>query len=140
MGTKNKDRLIGGLGNDKLFGKLGKDVMIGGAGKDVFVFDTKPDARKNVDWVADFNVADDTIWLDNKYFKIGKGTFSKPVKLNKKMFWTGTKAHDADDRIIYNKKTGALLYDEDGTGDKAAIKIATLSSKLKLSNLDFFAV
>ena len=31
-------------------------------------------------------------------------------------FYQGTKAHDTSDNLIYNKKTGALYYDADGTG------------------------
>lgn len=140
MGTKKVDRLIGGLGNDKIFGKLGSDVLVGGAGKDIFVLDAKP-GKANIDWLTDFNVKDDTIWLDNKYFKIGKGTPSKPVQLSKKMFWTGAKAHDKDDRIIFDKAKGALLYDADGSGTGAAVQIAKLPRGLKgFSEKDLFVI
>ena len=44
------------------------------------------------------------------------------------------------DRIIYHKASGNLFYDSDGTGKKAAIKIAVLPSKLKVAHHDFFLI
>jgi serralysin len=143
IGTRGQDVLNGGLGNDLIFGRLGSDVLIGGKGRDTFVFDTKPNARTNLDRVKDFSVKDDSIYLDNAIFKaLGKkGMLAKPAKLQAKMFWKGAKAHDADDRVIYNPKTGALYYDADGTGSKSAVKIAALSKNLKImSYKDFFVV
>jgi serralysin len=55
-------------------------------------------------------------------------------------FYAGAAAHDASDRIIYNNKTGALFYDDDGIGQHAAIQIATLSTNLHLNNRDFYVV
>jgi len=56
------------------------------------------------------------------------------------MFYAGASAHDHDDHVIYNKKTGALYYDADGMGGHAAIKIASLSPGLKVSYKDFFVI
>ena len=56
------------------------------------------------------------------------------------MFTTGTKAKDAEDRIVYDKKTGAVYYDKDGTGSAAQVEIATLSNKANLKYDDFFVV
>jgi len=116
-----------------IFGRLGQDTLSGGAGKDAFVFDTAPHRTLNVDRITDFASKDDSIYLDNKIFKAlgSKGSLEKPVKLKAKMFWKGAKAHDANDRVIYNPKSGALYYDADGSGNKAAVKIAVLSAKLK---------
>ncbi|KAB0266319.1 M10 family metallopeptidase C-terminal domain-containing protein [Microvirga brassicacearum] len=134
-GAKN-DSLGGGLGNDKLAGGLGRDILSGGKGRDVFVFDTKPNKKTNLDKITDFSVKDDTIHL-------AKSAFTKIAKkgvLAKSAFWQGDKAHDANDRIIYNKKTGALFYDQDGTGAKAAIQFATVTKNLKMTASDFFVV
>ena len=61
--------LKGGAGNDNLNGGAGNDRLIGGAGNDKFVFDTAIPAKgvntTNVDRIADFNVGNDTIQLDN---------------------------------------------------------------------------
>ncbi|MBF9232420.1 M10 family metallopeptidase C-terminal domain-containing protein [Microvirga alba] len=136
-GDAGNDTLIAGEGDDLLVGGSGNDVLTGNAGKDVFVFDMKPHVKSNVDKITDFNVKDDTIWLENKYFKVGKGSLPMPGKFAKGMFFKGTAAHDATDRIIYNEATGALYYDADGTGKTAQIKIATLKVKLALSADDF---
>ncbi|MGO4705513.1 M10 family metallopeptidase C-terminal domain-containing protein [Microvirga sp. 2MCAF38] len=139
-GGVGKDILTGNALDDKIYGGPGKDVLTGGPGKDIFVFDTKP-SKANADKVTDYTVADDTIWLDNKVMKkLGKGTASKPGKLSKK-FFALDKAKDDNDYVIYVKKSGALLYDEDGSGAMAAVQIATLPTKLKgFSALELFVV
>jgi Ca2+-binding RTX toxin-like protein len=141
-GNTGKNTIRGDAGNDVVAGKLGNDTLYGGRDKDAFVFDTKANKRTNVDRIVDFNVSDDSVWLDNAVFKgLGsKGTLTKPVQLSSKMFWSGTKAHDQDDRVIYDKKSGALYYDADGTGSAAQVKIATLSKNLKMTYKDFFVV
>src|SRR3712207_8447162 len=55
-----------GDGNDWLFGGAGKDVLTGGAGADAFVFDSRPNKRTNLDSIKDFNVRDDSVYLDRK--------------------------------------------------------------------------
>jgi Ca2+-binding RTX toxin-like protein len=142
IGGRGRDTLNGGLGDDVLYGRDSHDRLSGGGGKDVFVFDIKPSARTNVDRIDDFRVKDDSLYLDNKVFKkLGlKGSLDHPSKLNSKMFWKGPMAHDGDDRVIYNTKTGVLSYDPDGTGKSAAVKIAVLSKKLALSAKDFFVI
>jgi Ca2+-binding RTX toxin-like protein len=141
-GNNSQDNLTGGDGNDQLWGKAGNDVLFGGLGQDVFVFDTKLNSRTNKDKITDFSVADDSIWLDNKIFKkLGKkGSESSPAKLNKKFFKVGDKAKDGNDYVLYNKNKGVLLYDEDGNGAKAAVTIATLDKKLKLTAGDFLVI
>ncbi|HEU4518187.1 MAG TPA: cadherin domain-containing protein, partial [Microvirga sp.] len=140
-GGSNVDTLAGGTGNDRLYGGLGKDVLSGNTGKDVFVFDAKLSKSTNVDTVKDYNVRDDTIWLENKIFtKIGRaGSEKKPVKLSSDAFHVGKAAADAQDRIVYDKATGALFYDRDGSG-AAAVQFATLKKGLGLSHHDFFVI
>jgi Ca2+-binding RTX toxin-like protein len=145
VGRSSADRLVGGDGNDILKGKKGKDLLFGGAGSDAFVFDTKitkSTHKKHVDKIRDFNVKDDAIWLDNSAFKsLGKrGSLDDPASLNKKHFRTGSKAKDQNDYIIYDKAKGVLYYDQDGSGKGAALQIALLDKKLKISASDFFVV
>ncbi|MBB3020610.1 Ca2+-binding RTX toxin-like protein [Microvirga lupini] len=131
-GGNGNDKLYGESGNDFLSGGLGRDTLVGGAGYDFFAFE-KPSAS-NVDTVEDFNVKYDTIVLHKITFKVpvnSKGFMSSSA------FWTGSSAHDSNDRIIYDNNTGALYYDPDGTGAKAAIKFAQLDANLKLTYKDF---
>jgi Ca2+-binding RTX toxin-like protein len=139
-GLGGNDILKGGSGHDKLLGGLGRDTLSGGSGRDTFVFNTKP-SKTAIDRVTDFRVVDDSFQLDNAVFKgIGKGTAAKPGKLDKEFFVKGAKANEPDDHILYNAKTGALLYDVDGSGAKAAVQIATLTKNLKLTAADFFVI
>jgi Ca2+-binding RTX toxin-like protein len=136
-----RDKLSGGFGDDTLNGGLGNDILNGGKNKDTFVFDSKlgktdaANKKSNLDKIEDFSFKDDTIYLAKSVFT----TIAKKGGLAKGAFYAGPAAHDASDRIVYNKKTGALLYDRDGSGSKDAIQFATLPKDLnKLSASDFF--
>ena len=140
-GTSRADLLSGEAGNDTIFGSSANDTLSGGAGKDIFVFDSRLNKSTNVDKILDFKSKDDSFYLDNKFFtKLGKGTPTKPVKFKSDMFVESTKAKDKEDRIVYDKKTGSLYYDADGTGKTAQVKIATISNKEKLFYHDFFVI
>jgi serralysin len=138
-GSSFANTLKGNAGANVLNGKGGSDVLIGGLGKDAFVFDSRLNSRSNVDKILDFSVRDDTLRLDHRVFKEleTRGTLAAAafhVTASSKV------AHDADDRIIYNKNTGYLYYDADGTGDAAAIKFARLDDGLRLKANDFLIV
>jgi Ca2+-binding RTX toxin-like protein len=147
FGLGGNDRLRGGAGDDRLNGGSGKDVLTGGAGADVFVFDVKP-RRSHVDKIADFNVKADSIWLDARLFHshksfykaMRKGSETHPHKMSKKYFTLGDHAKDRNDHVFYDKKTGILYYDHDGTGAAAAVEIAHLKKHLKVTHKDFFFV
>jgi Ca2+-binding RTX toxin-like protein len=133
--------LKGHGGNDKLSGGQGKDMLTGGTGQDTFVFDTRPNRTTNVDKVTDFRRQDDAFHLDDAVFtKLGSGSAARPVKFKSDMFVKSKQAQDREDRIVYDKDTGELYYDKDGTGGAAHVKIATLSKNLALTHNDFFII
>ena len=135
-GGSGADRLVGGKGDDTLRGEAGNDVLTGGADADTFRFDTALNKSTNVDRITDFSHVDDTIALDKGIFtKIGPFGTLKPAA-----FFQGTHAHDATDRIIYNHATGALFYDDDGTGAHAQVLFAVLTTKPAISFNDFTVV
>jgi Ca2+-binding RTX toxin-like protein len=140
IGRIGKDHLSGGDGNDRVDGGSENDRLAGGEAKDVFVFTSRL-GRSNIDTITDFNVKDDTIWLDNAVFrKVGKGTSTKPAKLKSDAFVIGKEARDGEDRIIYDKAGGGLYYDPDGTGSVGAIKFVQVKKGLTLKSTDFFVI
>jgi len=137
-GGSGADTLTGASGDDRLYGGTGDDLLSGGAGRDRFYFGTPlsdaPSAG-NIDRISDFNTVSDLIYLEDAIFLgIRRG------KMHKSAFTTGTAAKDAKDRIVYDKKSGDLFYDQDGTGGVAQIKFAVLKPNLKLAAADFYVI
>jgi serralysin len=104
--------------------------------EDTFIFNTKVSVKTKAKKIDDFDVATDTVALSKAVFS----KIAKTGELSKAAFWTGSKAHDKSDRVIYNKKTGALSYDADGSGAGKAIKFAQLDKNLKMTADDFLVI
>nr|WP_246389298.1 calcium-binding protein [Microvirga mediterraneensis] len=137
LGGDGNDKLYGDAGNDSLDGGAGNDTLNGGWGRDVFTFKDKLNAKTNVDTIKDFDVKDDTIRLENSIFK----KLGKAGKLKPDFFTIGSKAQDKNDYLIYNKKTGYLYYDPDGSGSKSkALLFAKLKSGLAMTDKDFYVI
>jgi Ca2+-binding RTX toxin-like protein len=140
VGGNGNDTLDGGAGDDQIWGGLGKDVLTGSAGRDIFVFDYKP-SKSHADRITDFNYRQDSIYIENSYFKkFGSGSVTKPGKLKSQFFKVGTKATDANDYIVYNKKTGVLYWDKDGSGGSKAVEIAYLKKGATVTASDFLII
>ena len=145
-GDDGKDWLFGGNGNDRLYGGLKNDTLSGDTGRDVFVFDTRlgsstTDRKVNFDTVAQYSARDDSIWLDNAIFrKLGPGSASRPHKLDADFFNAGNRPKDSDDYINYNKKTGILSYDPDGSGSARPVEFAKFKAGLALTHNEFFVI
>jgi len=134
-GGTGRDALNGGYGSDYLSGGLDTDTLTGSAGRDYFVFDATASIY-NVDTITDFSPTDDTLMFDNRIFtRLGPDGW-----LSSAAFWVGTRAHDTTDRIIYNKASGALLYDPDGIGAASAVKVAQLKAGLAITKADFYVL
>ncbi len=123
---------MGGAGNDTLDGSTGTNNLTGGTGNDIFKFTT----TGHVDTIADYNVVNDTIQLENAVFTALTATST----LAASRFRIGTQAVDADDFIIYNNATGALLYDANGNGAGAAVQIAIVGTGLAMTNADLVVI
>ena len=132
-GFGGNDQLSGGNNEDGLVGGLGNDRLDGGRGADYFVFAEY--GKANFDKIAKFQKID-TIVLDTDVFTgIGKADST----LKKKYFHKGAEADGKNDKIIYDKKSGKLYYDQDGSGnDHGADLIAKIQSgsKIKADYID----
>jgi Ca2+-binding RTX toxin-like protein len=127
--------IVGNGGSNIINGRFGNDTLTGGGGNDFFVFNSTPNTASNRDTITDFNVIDDTIRLDHlTYTALGVGALTAGA------FNTGMAATQADDRIVYNTATGALLYDADGLGGVAGIQFATLTGLPAITAADFILV
>ena len=136
VGNAGQNELTGTDFNDTLIGNGGNDVLIGGAGSDKFVFNMAPNARTDVDTIKDFAHGEDQLmFVRSKFTNIG------PVgDLAEGAFYSGegvTKAHDADDRFIFDTHSGNLYFDRDGSGSGAAVLIGVLTPGTSLSVSDF---
>ena len=134
FGGAGGDALNGGDGDDRLDGGAGNDVLTGGAGADEFVF-ARALGTTNVDTIADFAVADDTILLGRRAFAgLTEGALPEGA------FALGAVAAEADDRILFDQATGALYFDADGAGGVDAVQFALVSPQLPLTADHFLVI
>ncbi len=145
-GGQIKGEVILGSGNDtfknaggtagQVHGGNGNDTLIAGPHKDQFVFDATLNPATNVDRVKHFDPGTDKLILNQTFFPAlsGLGTLASAE------FHKGTGAHDLDDRIIYNKATGALLYDPNGSVPGGEVQFAKLDKGLNLHASDFTVI
>lgn len=134
-GNELAQAVTGNAGNNIINGSEGNDTLTGNGGSDLFTFNTALNAAANVDTIADFVAADDTIRLDDAVF-----TGLATGMLNAAALRIGAVAADADDRIIYDSATGALSFDANGNAAGGATKFAQLDPGLALTYSDFVVV
>lgn len=137
IGNEFANTVRGNAGANVLNGLDGNDTLIGLGGRDTFAFSTALGSF-NVDHLSDFSAIDDTIQLSKGIFTaLSAGTLV--ASAFKDLSVAGAKI-DANDRILYNKTTGALYYDADGNGSKAAVQFTVIDTKVALTHTDFFVV
>jgi hypothetical protein len=136
VGNALNNTIAGNNAGNVIAGGLGNDTLTGNGGYDRFVFNTALNAATNVDVIMDYAL-EDQINLENAIFTTLASTGFLAANLFKN---TAFGAVDADDRIIYNSATGALVYDTDGSGAAAATLFAQLSSGLAIDANEFFVV
>jgi Ca2+-binding RTX toxin-like protein len=133
-GNEIANFVLGNNGANVLNGGGGSDRLTGFAGADTFVFADALGAG-NIDMITDFAFGIDRIQLagaaGQSFAALATGSLRAGTLV------IGSAALDADDYLIYNSATGALLYDADGNGAGAAVQFATLSTGLGLTVADF---
>ncbi len=137
-GRGGNDRLDGNFGNDTLVGGAGRDTLIGGLGHDSFVFSSALVAG-NLDRLVGFSHADDTMLLT----RTGSGPFDALDfgALTANEFRAGTTATTTAQHILYDRTTGTLFYDADGSDSGfAPLAFAILNNRPVLSFDDFTVI
>jgi Ca2+-binding RTX toxin-like protein len=148
-GGNGDDQINGGAGNDVIDGSLGNDALTGGKGNDFFVLSTLIDSAINLDTILDFKSSGaDKIHLSKTIFtQVSSITpTAKGVALSSSDFLSSTSVNEATNsgqHILYNKSTGALYYDADGSGSNSAVQIALIGATPQHPELiakDFFVI
>jgi Ca2+-binding RTX toxin-like protein len=150
IGSSFNDLLIGDGGNNDIRGGSGSDTIRGGGGNDIlrgggnnqgdgvrdtFVFDTLPNGNTNYDRVVAFEGNGlDRIQLDPAIFSAIGAT------LDASEFRVGSAALDANDFILFDRTTGNLFYDADGSGAGAKVLFAKLIAWTGSIDVSDFAV
>lgn len=130
-GFGGKDTIDGGIGDDQLAGDDGNDTLKGGPGLDQFFFRANP-GTLNSDIISDFNPAEDRMFLSAPFFPgIPTGT------LDASRLAVGPSATNPNQRIIYDRITGKVFFDADGSGATEAKLVVTLPTKPELTAAHF---
>jgi peptidyl-prolyl cis-trans isomerase A (cyclophilin A)/peptidyl-prolyl cis-trans isomerase B (cyclophilin B) len=134
FGNSDKNIIDGGLGDDEINGLEGNDQLTGGQGEDRFVLSTVF-SGSNIDTITDFESDADTIVISQSL--LGKAYRSKPKTLvNDFISDTNPMALDKTDRFLYDKQTGVLSFDADGSGVIEAVVMVILTGAPQLEATD----
>ncbi len=132
-GWTGDDVLNGGKGNDLLSGEAGQDILKGGKGNDVFFFQFDSAlTQESHDKIKDFKHGQDIIELMDYAEVLPAGYLSKSY------FHVGKEAKTVDQVVIYDKKSGKIYYDADGSEAGDQHLIAKVKADTKLHADDFF--
>ena len=129
LGLSGSDTFDGGSGDDWI---LGQGTMTGGAGADHFFLATAREGVSVPIRITDFASGTDKIVLNSN--TLAGYAYHGPTDAT--AFWEGTAAHDADDRLIYDKTAGKLYFDADGTGASAQELLGTFGAGTVLADTD----
>jgi Ca2+-binding RTX toxin-like protein len=136
-GNQFNQTIQGNAGANVINGGAGNDILFGFGGVDSFVFNTALNTATNHDTISDYNVADDTIRLENAIFTLLTTTGTLGANQFKNL---SLGAQDAGDRIIYNQTSGELFYDTNGLTAGGMFLFADVTDGLILTNLDIFVI
>ena len=136
-GNDLRNILIGNTGDNVLDGGAKADVLLGGQGQDTFLFDTLG-TKADADTIRDFTPGVDHIALDRSVFTAFSGDAAGALPAL--AFLPGMAAQSAEQHLIYNTASGALFFDDDGSGAHAQVQIATLAGAPTLAASDIVLI
>jgi Ca2+-binding RTX toxin-like protein len=112
-------------------------MLTGGDGDDVFIFNTPPIKSNGYDTITDFKVGEDKIQFETaNMFK----AFAGQESISLEDFISGNSTAHTNEHLIYNKATGGLYYDDDGSGSHQAVQIALLANHANLQACDIWLI
>ena len=129
QGSGGADHMEGG--ETMLVGRGGQDTLLGGEGADIFRWNTAWEGR---DRVGGFTPGEDLLWIDASGF--GGGLVAGMDLAAAGRFVAGAAATAARGQLLYDRATGALSWDADGTGAGTASLIATFDPGTALAARD----
>ncbi len=137
LAAKN-DLIVGNNNANKINGLTGNDILTGGLGADVFLFNTTLNAATNHDTITDYNVAADTIQLENAIFTLLAATGTLASNLFE---GTSIAGQNGSEIIIYDKANGDLYYDTNGAATAGGLVLfADVTNNTALTFADFVVV
>ncbi len=131
-GNALNNTIVGNNVANVINGREGSDVLTGQGGADTFVFDRAASAQ-NADRIMDFQGDADRFLFARSAFE---GFAAGPFQADALIY--GTAAAQAEDRLIYDRTTGRLWYDADGTGSGEQQLVAVLANRATLDAGDIF--
>ena len=139
QGLAGNDSLSGLAGNDVLYGGAGIATLIGGAGTDAFVFDSAPGAA-NVDTID--LAAGETVQLSRATYTgfTALGTIAANQFLQVRVAGATPVATAAANRVIFDRDSGNLWYDADGTGALAPVRFGAITGGFRPTNTNFSVI
>jgi hypothetical protein len=132
FGWEGNDIVMGGKGNDLVEGGVGFNKLWGNEGTDSFGFDLISSELPGFSRIKDFTPGEDVIGLS--FYDI----VVPPGYLGSSFFHKGTAAITATQIIIYDKATGNIYFDADGSGIGTQVNFARVNPGTKLSEDDFY--
>lgn len=111
IGGDGDDDIRGDSGSNRLSGKGGSDTLTGGDGDDIFCFDDVDYSGPDI--ITDFRPGDRLEITASRFLA---GLTNEQISSGS-WFWRGVQAEDLDDRLIYDKDSGYLIYDSNGNRD-----------------------
>jgi hypothetical protein len=133
-GELGRDILKGGRGKDFVEGGTGADTLWGGPGDDAFFFGqlSPLSPPTTFDRIRDFTPGEDLFSL---FFVMEHPP--APGLLGDEYFHAGKHAETPEQIVLYQRKTGKVMLDFDGSGPGAAYALAKVDPGTRLGAEDF---
>jgi Ca2+-binding RTX toxin-like protein len=132
IGLSGNDTIDGGGGSDTIIGGIGRDTLTGGAAADTFVL---VPGSIHADRITDFTHDLDILSVSAAAF--GSGLAAGALAPERFVANDTGIATTVDHRFVYERDTGRLFFDSDGSGAAARMLIATLTTLPTLDAGDF---